>query len=505
MGKLFPEPSPFERDPVGWAQDKGVFLWSKQQEILRSIVDHRYTAVPSCHDAGKSYAMAVAAAWWLDAHPVGDAFVVTTAPSDVQVKAILWREIGNLHRRLSLKGRITLDAQWYMGADGRELVAYGRKPQAYVNAEQAMQAFQGIHAEFVLVIVDEAAGVPEWLFNAADSLVTNDASRVAAIGNPDDPASHFEKVCRPGSGWNVIHIGAKDTPNFTDEQVPSKLRRLLLSKQWVVERIKRWGKRSPLFISKVFGRFPSVSTSTLISPGLVRRSWVNDLSGQAISDRGQYGVDVARQGADETCIYLNRAGMIRRRFATHDKIRTTETTGKIIMVLREDQVDLAELPVVVDEVGVGGGVVDEGIEQGLRVIPFNAGARAANPRKFANRGAEAWWGFKLLMEEGLIDLDPEDEDLASQLQSRRWRTDSAGRIHIESKDDMAKRGLPSPDRADAAVQSTSPLIAEDWDEEPPEEIDLGEFVPDMGTEKLHADIPMPNNRDLTSDLLTKEM
>jgi hypothetical protein len=93
------------------------------------------------------------AAWWLDVHPIGEAFVVTTAPTTAQVEAILWREIGKAHRKGNLPGRITLDAKWYMG---QELVAYGRKPADYDQA-----AFQGIYSKYVLVLLDEAVGIPK--------------------------------------------------------------------------------------------------------------------------------------------------------------------------------------------------------------------------------------------------------------------------------------------------------------------------------------------------------
>jgi hypothetical protein len=130
-------------------------MWSKQQEIAESVVEHRYTAVKSCHDSGKSFTASRLAAWWLDVHPPGEAFVVTTAPTTAQVEAILWREIGKAHRKGDLAGRITLDAKWYIG---QELVAYGRKPADYDQA-----AFQGIHARYVLIIIDEACDVPKSL------------------------------------------------------------------------------------------------------------------------------------------------------------------------------------------------------------------------------------------------------------------------------------------------------------------------------------------------------
>ena len=97
------------KNPIGWVRkNTGGFLWSKQRAICRSVVKHRYTAVPSCHDSGKSFVAAQIVAWWIDAHPPGTAFAVTTAPTTHQVDAILWREIGRAHRRAERASPIIL-------------------------------------------------------------------------------------------------------------------------------------------------------------------------------------------------------------------------------------------------------------------------------------------------------------------------------------------------------------------------------------------------------------
>jgi hypothetical protein len=142
--------------------------------------------------------------------------------------------MGNAHRKADLPGRITLDAKWYIG---NELVAYGRKPADYDPA-----AFQGIHARYVLVIIDEAGGVPKSIFDAVDALATNVDARVVAVGNPDDPASHFATICKPGSGWRVETISAFDTPAYTGEKVPEDLPPLLVSPEWVEERKSSLGR-----------------------------------------------------------------------------------------------------------------------------------------------------------------------------------------------------------------------------------------------------------------------
>ena len=111
---------------------------------------------------------------------------------------------------------------------------------------------------------------------------------------------------------------------------------------------------------------------------------------------------------------------------------------------------------MVDVVGLGAGVVDRLRELKIKnVVAFNAGERAVERDRFTNRRAETYWQFREDMENGKIDLPPagEDDELKAQLGAIKWTVDSSGRIKIESKDDMKKRGLPSPDRADACVMS----------------------------------------------------
>src|SRR5439155_16514090 len=85
-------------DPVAWVGERlGEHLWSAQCEIAYAVRDHRRVAVRSAQDVGKSRIASRLACWWIDTHPVGDAFVVTTAPSFKQVQAVLWREMRLAH------------------------------------------------------------------------------------------------------------------------------------------------------------------------------------------------------------------------------------------------------------------------------------------------------------------------------------------------------------------------------------------------------------------------
>jgi hypothetical protein len=496
------EPNPHAGDPVGWVRDRtGGFLWSKQRDIMESVRDHRYTAVRSCHGTGKSFTGSRAAAWWLDVHPPGSAFVVTTAPTQPQVHAILWREIGKVHRAAALPGRVTLDDQWYIG---QELVAFGRKPADYVDVEQARQAFQGIHARFVLFILDEACGIPQWLWEAAESQVTNDESRILAIGNPDDPATEFEKVHRPESGWNSLHISAFDLPAYTGEPVPESLARQLTGKQWVEERAQRWGVDSAIYQSKVLGEFPEIADDVLISPKLIRIACERELPGIEV---GKGALDVARYGNDETVAYRNRGGHLRRVFS----FRKQDTHKTQLRVRRWMDRLKGEIPVWIDTIGIGAGVYDPLAADGYPVHEFIGSQKAYDPARFLNRRAEQYWMLRELMEDALIDIDPEDLDLHAQLGNIRWWSRPDGRTQIESKDDIIKRAKVSPDRADTVMMATCEGvaslhgIAEMHAGARPEDHQLidGPIDPDELDEVLRATSVEPAT--VTGDLLEKEL
>jgi hypothetical protein len=429
-------------DPVAWVERRlGEHLWSKQAQIARSVAAHRATAVQSCHGSGKSYTAARVAAWWLDTHKIGDAFVVSTAPTFAQVRAILWREIARAHAKGRLPGRVN-QTEWWIGD---QIVGFGRKPSDYDP-----DAFQGIHAAAVLVLIDEACGVPKSLWDAASTLLTNEASRILAIGNPDDPGSYFAQVCKPGSGWNVLRIAAADTPNFTGEEIPPELGALLISPLWVTERRDEWGQGSPLYISKVDGEFPESADDGVIPYGFVRAAQLDPLP--LPETPVELGVDVGA-GGDETVIFERRGGYPGRRWRDHSD-DPMAVVGKIVRAIAET----GATAVKIDEIGIGWAVrgrLEELAEQGThraRIIGVNVGEASGDPSRFPRLRDELWWdtGRELIRTRG-IDLSGLDDAVIAQLVAPRYGIDSAGRVKVEPKADTRRRLGRSPDDADALL------------------------------------------------------
>lgn len=187
-----------------------------------------------------------------------------------------------------------------------------------------------------------------------------------------------------------------------------------------------------------------------------------------MSGGGTMACDIARLGGDRTVVYSNRGGVIRLVQALRPQ-ETMGTTGALVALKASEG-----LPLILDVGGLGIGVYDRLVEQGIGgVHAFNGAERARRADRFINRRAEVFWALREAMMRGEVDLDPLDEELAAQLGSLRWLRDSQGRIQIESKDAMKKRGLPSPDRGDAVAMLFA--LGDSWREvRPPTPMELHE-------------------------------
>ena len=437
-------------DPARWARERqpGIHLWSGQIEIMESVRDHSRTAVKSCHSAGKSFTASQVVCWWVDSHPRGDAFVVTSAPTGDQVKAILWREIGRSHSRGGLPGRTNL-TEWYVG---EEMVALGRKPNDYEPT-----AFQGVHELYVLVVLDEACGIPKTLWDAADTLASNRFGRVLAIGNPDDPQSHFATVCSLPT-WNTITIRADDTPNFTGEEVPQRVSDVLLAKEWVEDKAVEWGIESPLYQAKVLAQFPQDSEDGVVPSSWLARARRTELVADE-DDELELGLDVAAGGADRTVCWARKGPVALGKWHWREGEPAT-LASNVLEVIRET----GAMFLKVDSIGVGwgiGGVLQAWREEGkhdCQIVPVNVSeASGEDPEHLLNLRAELWWRVREACRDSAWDLRALDDDDAADLTAPKFHTrNPKRRIQVESKDEIKKRLRRSTDSADALLLAFHP-------------------------------------------------
>jgi hypothetical protein len=193
------------RDPVRFAERiLGVELWERQVEILESIRTRRRTAVKACHSAGKTFVLAVAALWWLARHREG--IVLTTSPTQRQVRTQLWAEIHRLVDRAKVP---------YPKLKTTELKFRGNDNFALGLSTNQAENFQGYHGQSVLIIADEAPGIEAGLWDAIAGTMAGGKVHLVMAGNPTTASgAFFDAFTQDRALWNCISIDALDSRNL---------------------------------------------------------------------------------------------------------------------------------------------------------------------------------------------------------------------------------------------------------------------------------------------------
>lgn len=273
IGKRFFE---FRQDPKGFITTcldvKPEHFWDKMEDVANSVRDNQFTAVPACHSVSKTFGAGRIAVWFKTCFQPST--VITTAPSDKLVKHQLWKEIHAAYSgaKVPLGGKMT-SLMWddkpspeileSLPPDQKALweknFALGFSTSPDTTTEYATKA-HGWHNEWLFVLLDEAGDIlrPIWK-TIVESLMINDRCKILAIGNPTDPTSYFHKVCQPDSGWNVINISVKDTPNYKEGR---EIITGVAGRGYYDRMAKQYGVHSNTFKVRVLGQFPEYREGT---------------------------------------------------------------------------------------------------------------------------------------------------------------------------------------------------------------------------------------------------
>jgi hypothetical protein len=349
----------YRTDPAKWALDKlGVVFHEKQIEIGQALVDFRNVAVAAGHGTGKSFQAAILACWWVDTHPLGTAYVATTAPSNDQISEIIFREVKRIHEMShervakglikpeeGLQGRVGEDNTWKIERAGRLVtVMKGRKPPD----NKAGDAFQGLHARYVLAIGDEATGLTEEMIDGLGNITSNDNSRRLLISNPTNPYSHLGRIFLKPSfdevtgveTWKRIHVSVFNLPTFhgrggeacTPEacprykehqllplglKFPKELLESISGPQFVRDKKAEYGEESARYRARVMGEFAFEAGSNLFGERELNTA-VDTIVVPDGLERPRLGVDVARFGEDSSVVYRVDTGAVMRRIWSDD-------------------------------------------------------------------------------------------------------------------------------------------------------------------------------------------
>ena len=421
----------YKDDPVLFVKEVlGATPYDYQAEFLDALASgERKMSVRSGHGTGKSTTSSWAMLWYVLLRFPNK--VVVTAPTSGQLFDALFAELKRWINELPPQLQVLLTVK----SDRVELTA--APAEAFISARtsraETPEALAGVHSQNVLLVVDEASGVPEKVFEAASGSMSGHSATTILLSNPTrSSGTFFESQTRLASTWWTRRWSCVESP--------------LVSEDFIDEMRARFGEDSNAFRIRVLGEFPMADDDTIIPFHLADSAIKRDIEIPE-DTKPIWGLDVARFGADKTAL-CKRYGNVVTEITSWQGLDLMQTVGRVMAEYEGLSPSMRPSEILVDSIGVGGGVVDRLRELGAPVRGINVGEAPAMGNTYMNLRAELWFKTKGWLEDRSCKL-PNDDQLLAELTSIRYAFTPGGKMKAESKDDMRKRGLKSPDLADA--------------------------------------------------------
>lgn len=427
VNRYAPDPVAFVREVLGVEPDN----W--QVEFLTAIAEgHRRISIRSGHGVGKSTGASWAMLWYLlTRYPVK---VVVTAPTSAQLYDALFAELKRWVKELPP----VLNSLLEVKAERIELKA--SPTEAFISARTSRaeqpEALQGIHSDNVLLIADEASGVPEQVFEAAAGSMSGHNAATILLGNPVRSSGFFYDTHNRLKGeWWTRRVSCVDSPR--------------VSAAYVAEMGSRYGEESNAYRIRVLGEFPRSDDDTIIPMELLEAAQFRDVAPTKTAPMF-WGLDVARFGSDSSTLCKRKGNVITEPVRRWRNLDLMQLCGAVVAEYEALPFDERPVEILVDSIGLGAGVVDRLRELKLPARGINVSESPAMGGTYRNLRAELWHKAKAWLEKRDCKI-PKDDDLVAELATVRYKFTSNGKVQVESKDEIRKRGLASPDKADAFV------------------------------------------------------
>lgn len=419
----------FGVEPDGW-----------QREALEAFVENHRGALKACKGPGKTGLLA-----WLGwnflltrPHPK----VVCTSITQDNLKDGLWTEMAKWRSKSALlKEMFDQTSSRIFAKEAPDTwFASARAWAKDSDPSQQANAMAGIHGDYVLMLLDEVGDYPEGVFVAAEAaLSTGVETKLWCAGNPTRTDGPLYRVCTiDRARWWVKEItGDPDDP----------MRAPRISKEWARQQIETWGRDNPWVMVNVFGKFPPAQADKLVGPEEASQAIRRVIpEGEFVHEARVMGVDVARYGDDQSVI-LMRQGKVCFRPRLYRNLDLMEVADQVVQAI----IDWKPDRVFIDAGGLGGGVCDRVRQLGYDVTGIEFGSGAMDRTRYENRRAEMWWKMADWVKNG--GSLPNIPELVAGLCAPTYGFSKNSRMVLASKDEMKKKGMPSPDIADALAMT----------------------------------------------------
>jgi len=314
---------------------------------------------------------------------------------------------------------------------------------AITSREESPESLQGMHSRNMLILVDEASGVDDKIFETLMGAMTTPGAKTLMTGNPTRAMGYFYNAfTRSRNLWHTMRVACVPDPGAYDVEDAPFARKAAFAEEIELN----WGKESDVYRYRVLGEFPAMQESAVIPIEWMESSIDREVEGTDYFP--VWGLDVARSGSNRTALAKRRGNVLLEPLQWWSGKDNMQVANMILHEYRETEEKPTEI--VVDVIGVGAGVVDRLREMGLPVRGLNIHEGRPTSGLHARPRDEYWWMAREWFESRSVTM-PRDDMLIGELSSVQFSFNPMGKIQVESKDDMKKRGMVSPDLADAFI------------------------------------------------------
>ncbi len=404
-----------------------------QRKALDAIASNDRVAIKSGHGVGKTAFESWVVLWWLMTHY--PCKVAVTANSAHQLSDVLWTEIDRWARNMpqAFKDLLEFKSDKISLKGAADSFAVAR-----TSRRENPESLAGFHSPHMLFVVEEASGVPNIIFETASGALSTPGAKIIMCGNPTRSDGYFYDAFHSDrEKWHCITVSCEEgeyvDPKFIDDMG------------------EKYGDESNVFRVRVLGEFPTQSDDVLLPLHLIEDAVTRDVEA-APTTPVVWGLDVARFGGDRSALCKRQGNVMIEPIKTWQNKDLMELAG--IVLTEYDAVPYSQRPqaIYIDAIGLGAGLADRLRELDMPAVAVSVSETASLKDRFNRLRDELFWSAREWFEARDCHI-PEDATLMSELSGIRYKYLSTGKLKVESKDEMKRRGQRSPDVADAFVLS----------------------------------------------------
>tara|TARA_B100000989_G_scaffold82892_1_gene59274 strand:- start:776 stop:2164 length:1389 start_codon:yes stop_codon:yes gene_type:complete len=401
-----------------------------QKDVLESLLTDDKISIKSGHGTGKSALLSWIILYWLATKM--PCKVAVTANTARQLNDVLMAECKKWHRQMPDGFRNLFEFK----SDKISLLGATESFATFITSRrESPESLQGYHSPNMIFVCDEASGIPDIIFQVGEGAMSTKGAKTILTGNPTRNTGYFyDSHNSMKHKWKTFTVSCHDSSHVNPD--------------FIKDMADKYGKESNVYKIRVLGDFPSSNDDSVVPLHLIEDAKLRNVDPS--TEEVVWGLDVARQGSDRTALCKRQGNTVIQKIQTFRNKDLMETVG--IVVTEYEALPYSKRPteIFIDAIGIGSGVADrlKELNLGCEITAVNVAELPSMQDKYLRLRDELWFMAREWFEERDCKI-PDDQEFINELVAPSFTFLSNGKIKVDSKEIMKRKGQKSPDIADS--------------------------------------------------------